>query len=304
MKSKRNRKESNSEIDSPPLDQWIFPAHMDSDRNLDPKVIAELLEHNSITFQGKLVTYKAHHARYQTPKGGGKNRVFGMSNQSRLNLLRKLAIWDWDTIEWSLFLTLTYPDERAMPLRGDRNKHRYIFHRKLEAVLGRPVQCLWRVEYEFRKSGQHVGKPCPHWHMLLPCTKWICKDDVNRWWRNVIKWPGYARTETKSAFQAEGAAMYIGKYLSKEASSASLVYAAYHNDSGRPWGILREELIPLCFKYSIERLSDVESEFVLEFAEQFLAYVDSRISTSFHLVGEVAEDLQREFLKRRVDVLR
>jgi len=282
-----------------PLDQWQFPAHMDSHRKLDPKVIAELLEHNSITFQGKLVTFKAHHAKYAMPKGGGKKRVFGMSNQSRLNLLRKLAVWDWDTIEWSLFVTLTYPDERAMPIRDERNKQRYVFHRKLETELGRPVQCLWRVEYEFRKTGQHKGKPCPHWHLLLPCTRYICKQDVNRWWKRTIDWDGYARTETVSASRAEGAAMYIGKYLSKESSSASLVYAAYHNDSGRPWGILREELIPVCFKSGIERLTDGQTQFILEFAEQFLYGVDSRVSTSFHLVGEVALDLTREFMKRQ-----
>jgi len=293
-----------SDISPPPLDHWIFPGQLDAHRKIDPKVIAELLEHNSISFQGKLVTYKAHHARFPMPKGGGKGKVFGMSNQSRLNLLRKLAIWDWDTIEWSLFLTLTYPDERSMPLRADRNKHRYLFHRRVENEVGRHVACLWRVEYEFRKSGQHYGKPCPHWHMLLPGTKWLSRNDVNAWWKRVIDWQGYARTETKSASKAEGAAMYIGKYLSKQASDASLVYAAYHNDSGRPWGVLREETIPLCFKRSIERLSDVESEFVLEFAEQFLSYVDSRVSTSFHLVGDVANDLEREFLKRRVDVLR
>jgi len=93
--------------------------------------------------------------------------------------------------------------------------------------------------------------------------------------------------------------MYIGKYLSKESSDASLVYAAYHNDSGRPWGILREELIPVCFKSKIERLTDVQTQFVLEFAEQFLHGVDSRVSTSFHLVGEVALDLTREFMKRQ-----
>lgn len=283
----------------PPIDQWIFPRNMDSHRKLDPKVIAELLEHNSITFQGKLVSYKAHHCRYPMPKGGGKKRVFGMSSQSRLNLLRKLAIWDWDTIEWSLFITLTYPDERAMPVRDTRNKHRYIFHRRMETELSRKVQCLWRVEYEFRKTGKHAGKPCPHWHMLLPCTKWISRNDVNRWWKQTIEWDGYARTETKSASRADGAAMYIGKYLSKESSSASLVYAAYHNDSGRPWGVLREELIPVHFESSIERLTDVQSEFVLKFAEQFLTYVDSRISTSFHLIGDLAEDLTREFMARQ-----
>jgi len=292
-----------SEFAPPPFDHGKLLEVIDSwDREFKASV-HERLHTNELTIQGKLVQYKAKKPYRKQEKRGVRGKVYGMSNASRLRLLKKLAVWDWERFGWSLFVTLTYPDERSMPVRAVRNVHRAMFARKMEAELGRDVPCLWRVEYEIRKSGVHAGMPCPHWHLLLPTIRWIDKDELNGWWRGVIHWPGYARTETVAADRAEGAAMYIGKYLGKDASSNSLVYASYHNDSGRHWGILREEQIPLCEKIKIERLNDVESEWLLKFAEQFLPSIDASLNTSFTLLGTLADDCSREFLKRRLDVL-
>lgn len=273
--------------------------------DLDLKAGAmERMFRNELVIQGKLVKYNAVKPPYKMRNVGIKGKVFGMSNASRLNLLKKLATWDWERIDYSLFVTLTYPDERSMPKRDDRNMHRSMFARIVETELSRDVPILWRVEYEMRKSGKHVGKPCPHWHLLIPTVKWIDMDEVNSWWRRVIHWNRYCRTETVGAKKAEAAAMYIGKYLSKESSASSLVYASYHNDSGRPWGILRPEQIPLCERTVVDRLNDAESDWLLEFAEQFLPFIDSRCNSSFTLLGTLADDCTREFLKRRLDVLR
>lgn len=287
----------------PPFDPLEEAKQFDREFSIDQLALLAMLEHNSLQIQGHKVTYKKHSMREKRTAGVLRGKVFGMSRASRLNLLKKLAVWDWDNIGYSLFITLTYPDERALPNRAARNKHRYLFHRWLEHKIGRRVPCLWRVEYQIRQTGLHSGKPCPHWHLLLPTVRFLNKDAVNEKWRQVITWNGYARTETVSATKAEGAAMYIGKYLGKSACSNSLVYAAYHNDSGRHWGILREREIPLCKIEYIERLSDVQSEWLLKFAEQFMPSVDSKINTSFTLLGVLADDCISEFTKKCIDVL-
>lgn len=290
-----------TEIYSPPFDQKTLIEILRAEDDEFKANVHERLHRNELIIQGKLVQYKARKPYRKGAKRGVRGKVFGMSEASRMRLLKKLATWDWDSIGYSLFLTLTYPDERAMPLRDARNKHRYLIHRDIESNLGREVPCLWRVEYEVRKSGRHVGKPCPHWHLLLLGVEYMSCTDVNMWWRRIIDWKEYVRTEVKATTRAEGAARYIGKYLAKGSSSNSLVYASYHNDSGRHWGILREELIPVCEKIVIDRLIDTESEWLLEFAERFLPGVDSRVNTSFTLLGTRADECAKEFMQKRID---
>lgn len=96
-------------------------------------------------------------------KGGGKRGVVrGMSAASRRRMMQRCATVRG--LDDGSFLHLTYPDD--FPADWGRWK------RDLKVFLQRvqyhfpQVAGIWRLELQIRKSGENVGLPAPHYHLL------------------------------------------------------------------------------------------------------------------------------------------
>lgn len=255
----------------------------------------------TLKIQGSLLELKISDGPIMPINGGKKKDIMGFSRKSRLNLVKKMAVWHWEKIGVSTFITLTYPDEFALPDQKKRNKQRYLFHRKIEEQLERQVPCLWRIEYAVRKSGTLVGQACPHWHMLLFGVNGLDPDGVNHVWNETVGECKYIRTDTVEVDSGQGAAKYLGKYIAKTDLDGILVNATYHNNKGRHWGILRQEMIPKHEPFIFTDLSDEQRDWIVAFAEQFLPWIDSRCPVSLTLIGQLCDDAVREFYNTQLD---
>lgn len=253
-------------------------------------------ERTALESQGPVVRVKRVKYQHGESRIGKRAAITGFSEKSRWNLIMKTAVWDWHKIGPSVFVTLTYPDGYKMEAPSERNKHRYKWHRYLESWRGCNTPVLWRVEYAERKSGEMVGTVMPHWHMLILGVEYVPYQLVNEWWRKSIGREGYVRTDVRAVTNDGGVRRYLAKYLSKDATSNSLVRATYHNIRGRHWGVLREEEIPVHPRIRIERLTEEQIDAVYMIAEEQMKNVDSRCKTSFTAMDQLADDI-REYLR-------
>ena len=162
-------------------------------------------------------------------------------------MLRFLNKIDYSKIGASLFVTLTYPDHVRREDYRLRSIDRAVFLRHVERELGCKVACVWRIEWEERKSGAYTGKLAPHFHLMLTGVEYLAWQFVRERWRETIRsGEGPLVTEVKRIYNEDGACRYLSKYVSKY---RSLDISAYHNSGlkfGRHWGVCRRELIPLC----------------------------------------------------------
>jgi hypothetical protein len=208
------------------------------------------------------------------------------SHQSRMNLLRKLNVMDYEKIPASLFVTLTYPDGvDKMPYR-ERSKHRAVFARHVETYFRRPIPMVWRIEWEERKSGEYTGKLAPHFHVMMFNVRRIPWQLVREWWRASIG-AGYGPLKTwlKHVYGQDGALRYLSKYVSKY---RSLDLTAYHNSGiefGRHWGILRPALIPLCPVMVERQLTAREIKIVRQWAYSRWDSYDPESGGGFTVLG-------------------
>lgn len=198
----------------------------------------------SIFIQGKLVVLKNTYYSAPPPPGKGRKEIKEYSSASRFRLLKQIATIDWEKLPRGLFVTLTYPDERADIDLRTATIQRHLWMRYVEKFVGHPVPMLWRKEYIDRKSGEYHGRMIQHFHVSVFTTKRLPMEKVNEWWQKAIAWDGYVRTEVKRMNNGEHAAFYLAKYLSKVDASPSLVNAAYLSNPGRAWGFHRPALIP------------------------------------------------------------
>lgn len=255
----------------------------------------------SIEIQGKLTKIKHHVPKQANFHGGKKQEITGFTAKSRLNLMKYLATVNWNAIQTSLFVTLTYPDEKAFQDQEKRNTQRYLFHRNIENHLDHNVPVLWRIEWELRKRGRYLGQPIPHWHMLVFGEHWIDHKYVNETWAKTIGHTGYVRTETVKAYKEDAVGMYIGKYLAKSRINSSLVYATYHNCSGRHWGILRKDEIPLHIPKISQEMDPLQEKHYFEFAEANLNGFHASGRQSFSLIGNLSRLAEIEYEKKKID---
>jgi len=255
----------------------------------------------SITFQGKRASLKNHRFGPAPTKIGAKRKpISWFSFAARRRLLRKIAVWDFNAIGRSLFVTLTYPDEIPLPDQITRNKQRYIFHRHFEQYYNMHIPAIWRIEWERRKSGANIGQVYPHWHMLMLGPRFIAYQHINDYWRKVIGCEGYCRTEIQGAYGQHTAPMYIGKYMGKIQCTLSLVYGAYHNITGRHWGILRDKEIPICEATEHVDLAEDEKKLCLDFGREYFDEFPEDGCQSFTILGKAAEELREQFYKLRL----
>ena len=258
--------------------------------------------YTSLEYQGRYLAVKRHAPQYIRKRTGKRGKITGFSRAQRLACLKKLAIWDWEAIKNSLFVTLTYSDTEHPAGQKERNKHRYLWHRYVENHFGHPVPALWRVEYKPRKSGQNIGQYYPHWHFLLLGERWLEKELVREFWQKSTGTEENKVTEIKGAKKHEAVGMYIAKYLSKDAVDISLVYASKHNNSGRHYGVLRQKLIPLCDRIEVPKLTDNQVQELTSLASEKLPWLTPEIAESFTLLGSYAKEIYSHFVNNLLDI--
>lgn len=254
-----------------------------------------------IADQGKprhRITYQGEFLRWQYPEfvpvpkpGRTRGEVTHFSAASRKRIFEWMAKIKWADVGNSLFITLTYPDECFPADRDQMNKERYLFKRHIEEYLERDVSMLWRIEWKERKQGPKKNYIYPHLHWLVFNVDYIHYSRVNSWWKNVLGYRDYTRTETKRAYSKRKALAYVSKYCAK--ADGSLVHAAYLNNpiKGRQWGHLRKELLPYHDEHYLE---SADCEYLQQCWNDAMRGHDYRNAfgnKSFTLFGEQASEI-------------
>jgi len=228
--------------------------------------------------------------------------VNGFSRAARLRLLKEIAVIDWRNAGRCLFLTLTYPDEVGKCSYKERTTQRHLVMRRIEKYLGRKVSCLWRVEWQDRKSGSRKGELMPHLHILLFGVDYLPWAHLRQWWREVLGHGGPIHTFVQLIEGAEGTARYAAKYAAKD-SSSSLVNAAYLDGAfGRSWGMTRKNGIPRHARTNYFGLSDSQIG-QLRTAGKLLTHNPTAGEIgSYTLLGDVGRQVARLLLDSSLTV--
>jgi hypothetical protein len=222
-------------------------------------------------------------------KKGQINR--GFTYASKIRLLKKFAEIDWSSVSAGLFITLTYPDEVECLAPYERNRHRYLFLRYLEAHLS--VQCgaFWRLEWKKRKSGVNRGTFYPHFHLLILNVSFIPHELIRQWWRDAIGYKGKPlSTDIRNLFGKKDYAHYVAKacYTAKDCSLDSLPKL---NKLGRHWGVHRPLLVPRCQTTVYDGLNEQQIERLKQVAFEKFAWYGEYAELGFSLFGSAAEVL-------------
>lgn len=242
--------------------------------------------------QGSIVEIKLE-LDWQTRPHGKRGMVKDFSPRARLAMIKYFQRIDFWSGYRPLFITLTYPDELALPSYDERILHRKIMARHLERIAGRNVPASWRIEWMPRKSGALIGVPCPHWHLMIFGHRFIDCKAVNAAWCKTIGWEGYCRTETKRVYNEAGIQLYMAKYISKEAIPLSLVIPTIQSKLGNQYGWLRKREIPLHPLHAHRYLTEAQADRLRELACEMKVYVHPDVPTSYSLFGAVAQDVHK-----------
>lgn len=236
--------------------------------------------------QGTLVEVHRTGSTSSPPPSKGGRVIKGFSAASRLRLLKYLNKIDYDRIGESTFITLTYPDV-VCPLKyADRSIHRYVFLRMIETKMAIKFPCVWRIEWEVRKSGVCLGLLRPHFHLACLVKIPYKKEQVQQWWAEII---GYRNTNLQvdvahvTGFQ--GVLKYIAKYVSKLPTLDIPLHRNNEIRYGRHWGTTRKELIPLCEISVLRELNEVEEFQVMKVADEMIRHYDIELENGFTLFG-------------------
>jgi len=153
-------------------------------------------------------------------KGGGpRGQVQGLSYASRRRALRTLCMVRGQGR--GVFLTLTYSDA-ASPLWSRNKAHLDKFLKRLRRHFP-DAGYFWRIEYQRRKSGDNVGTPVPHFHLLIfgiPGTITDFRAWVAQAWFEVVgtgdQHHRRAGTEASHIKSRRHAMRYASKYMTKD----------------------------------------------------------------------------------------
>ena len=248
-----------------------------------------------VVIQGELLIWKTINPIKTKDEMRLRGDVKVFSAQSRFRLLKLIARIQWSNVDKCLMVTLTFPDQYGIVDKDTMNGYRYLFHRRMEYILKKNICVIWRIEQEIRKSGKRKGEVMPHLHLLLFGIPRIPYRIINDAWQRAIGWNEYVRTDICRAKNGVMAAKYCAKYCAKEVS-ASLVNKTYLNTyTGRQWGVLRSELLPLAKKeVYLVKLSDVVRDIRFEGTRR-RPRKDLVESQSFTLLGEDAKEVAAIF---------
>ncbi len=236
--------------------------------------------------QGGLVQFQTR-GLPSAPPPSQVGRVIGhWSLASRLNILRYINTIAWDRIGRSCFITLTYPDVIDSLHYANRSKHRYVFLRYIEKHLGRHVACLWRAEWEVRKSGIYKGFLRPHFHLCLMNVPFLSPLRVRHWWMHCIRYGNRnLQVNVKPIQGIYGCLLYIAKYVSKLSTLDIPLHRNNEINFGRHWGTTRKELIPMCEVSTIRKLSADEMEWVTAWGQENIVDYHAELGNGFTLLG-------------------
>jgi hypothetical protein len=257
----------------------------------------------SIVTQGTYAALKIKPIFPPKPKGGKRAEIIEFTSAARLRLMKRFHQIDWQRAKQALFVTLTYPDDRAESNLAERNAHKKEFKRLIEALTGKPLGAVWRCEWEPRKSGALQGRFAPHFHLLIFNHQFIHYEDINDCWRRAIRWTGYCRTEIGRMRKSSSIRLYLAKYISKEAISPSLVYAAYGETLGKAYGWLRPEAIPMCPVREYTTLTAGQIRLLMSLAGEQLPWLSKAPVQSWTALGALAQDVDRILRGERLDGL-
>jgi len=196
--------------------------------------------------------------------GGRRGKVKGFSRQSRLRMMRMAS--KLKNAKRPLFITLTYPDEFEGQVDGNEIKEVQLknFWKRMK-YQWQEISCLWKLEYEERKSGRRIGELYPHIHLLVWGLYTVDMEEVrelvrNAWWEvcgelsvNHLK----AGTRVERLRSHRGTMSYISKYVGKGSDQELNV--------GRWWGVKGRINLPLARKIVIDFLNKEKYKKVIEF---------------------------------------
>lgn len=221
-----------------------------------------------------------------------------MSASSRMRMLKLLNRIDWKKVNYTLFVTLTYPDDSACHHYPDRAYQRQRFFTAVETFLGGKTSCIWRVEWKPRKTGLRKGEYMPHWHVLVIGCRWLPKRWVRATWRAILGGrKGPLATDVKLVRGHEGAIKYVAKYLSKQ---HALDIATYHNNPfqhGRAWGVTRKALLPMCTIDLDRPLDLIEIRACQLYAERVKARYAGKHGGGFTRLGKEEAEFMLDLFK-------
>lgn len=121
-----------------------------------------------------------------------RGKISTFSRKSRKRLIELMA----DEIRVpDLFVTLTFSDDFYENWINNYKPCLEAFRRRLERAYPN-IAAIWRVEIENRKSGEWIGEPMPHFHLIvwLPDNMKNCADLIvekhkdhhwARWWHEI-----------------------------------------------------------------------------------------------------------------------
>ena len=221
--------------------------HHETARILNGKRLEYPESYIKITYQGKYLEFSERSTvpEIMPKKMCGSKTTF--SRASRMNLLKKLARIDWTKSRRSSFLTLTYPSDVRPRDSRTMTQARSTFVRALESHVGRQLVIIWRIEWLTRQLEPFLADWYPHFHFLILDCPYIHWEFLAKRWATALS-TRYARVHIEECENEIKAGYYVSKYCAKIDSNSNLVNAVNLNivPSGRQWGVLRENLMPMC----------------------------------------------------------
>jgi hypothetical protein len=249
-----------------------------------------------LRIQGNLIEVRHRIELESWPVHGKRSGICTFSKQARMRMLKLIATIDWERIGNSVFITLTYPDECYCPDARTRAIHRQRFFRDLEGYVGREIACIWKTEWQERKSGEFKGHYRPHYHLMVLDVSFVPHAIVRDLWRAILGAKKHLATDVRQITGKLGAGKYLAKYIAKAPSLDNVTKRNKQEMNGRMWGYTRKHLIPFS-PIEVEReLSDEEVDLVMAAAEEQKPEYDRTLQNGFTLLGrERLERFRRKF---------
>jgi len=216
-------------------------------------------------------------------------------------MLQLAAVIDWKRYRKSLFVTLTYPDVKAERTMQERGRDRYLLLRHVENYLGKEVTCVWRIEWQKRKSGSRIGEWLPHVHLLMLGLPFLPHALLRKWWGGCLQYSGPLATDVRAVQSGKAASLYVSKYVAKVNPEHSLDNVSYLNTSGRHWGVSRRKALkthpPIVFPIMTQEMITIAKNAGCMVVPWFNREEDK----GFFLLGTMAERVGQILLKMDVD---
>jgi hypothetical protein len=196
--------------------------------------------------------------------GDRRSRISGFSRQSRLRMMRKVS--KLEKAKRPLFFTLTYPDEFSNTLDGKEIKEKHLKNFWKRMIYKYPeISCIWKLEYQTRKSGENIGELYPHFHLLVWGLYDVDLEEIREyvaeaWWGVCGELSDdhlEVGTRVERLRSYRGIMSYISKYMGKEVGSNLKV--------GRWWGVKGRKYLPQAKKIVVDFLRKEQYERVIAF---------------------------------------